>query len=605
MASETFDKYVKRFSKGLPNNKVIFLLVFFTSLIFGTTTIALIHYKLLEKALDYILLRGAIFSLISILLPTLLATLFIKILAKNITLRHILFISFIGEISFSIYLVFSSLIEIAFGESIAILVLILGIASIYGWWLFTSKVLFTKKTREYYIPFIQPTLYLLFYVFSLGFVFSEYLPINALLIKLYSGIFVFTIVIYLIFYAFNKPSKKSLGFNAMEVFSAMFRDWLFNITTTSPFGKYGTYIDLRVDILIFIKNRIKAIFFIPGIHYGPMGNLCGSNFPYLLEDYTEKKYKIPLFAMHSTTNEDLNPVSAAEINKFKSLIRNEIKYNAGKNSRVRFEKGRYRNSRVTALCFDKVSLVTFSRAPAITEDITPEASSMFKLLLDKKIGESILIDAHNSRYETAKKQDLENIKIDSRTAKEYINAIDNLKQIHDAKEIKLGIGKVELYKKLKKPLDLAQGSLNIAIFQLNSFKYAIVQFNSNNIFPSLRNKIIKYMKKKGIDAEVYTTDTHAVNSISIDASNVLGKFTSFNKLVRPLNEATEQALKNMEVVKIRHEQKLIRNFKVWGYNSRAKMLSVTNAILSISKIIIPTIILSGFVIAGLIIYLID
>ncbi len=56
-------------------------------------------------------------------------------------------------------------------------------------------------------------------------------------------------------------------------------------------------------------------------------------------------------------------------------------------------------------------------------------------MLDKKLGESILIDAHNSRYETARKEELENVKINSSSAKEYIKAIDNLKTKHIANEV--------------------------------------------------------------------------------------------------------------------------------------------------------------------------
>ncbi len=603
--AEQFGSYIKRFGRGLPGLKILLAFVISTSLIFGTASIYLLHYKGLSAFFAYLTLRGIIFSIMSVLIPTLLTVLFIKLIARNITVRHILFLAFISEIIFCIYLVLSSILEIAFSSSVAIIALLVGTASIYGWWFFIGRILISKRAKSTIVPFVQPTIYLVFYILSLQFIFAEKLPLNILLIKLYAGMAVFVLVIYSILYIFNKPSKKSLGFDSVNAFSAVFRDWLFGISTAKPFGSYGTQTTVNVDMLLFSGKKAKAMFFVPGIHYGPMGNMCSSNFPYLLENYAERKYHINLFAMHATTNEDFNAVSPSQITKFFHMIDDGIKNAKFSSSGISFEKGESGNSHIQKLKFDQCTIASFGRAPRVTEDLTPEASVLFSKVLEEREKNVIMIDEHNSRYESAPKEELEGVKINSVYAEEYLNAEKNMKLLHSSNSVKLGIGSIELYQRLARPLDLAKGKLNVAVFQFNGFRHAIIQFNANNMLPSLRRQILAYASKRyKLSAEVYTTDTHAVNSISMSASNVLGRYTSFNRLRRPLDLALKAAIKNIEEVKVSYERKSIPNFMIWGYNSRAQLFSVINSVMSLARVLVPTIIIAGFAVATLVIYVI-
>ena len=102
---------------------------------------------------------------------------------------------------------------------------------------------------------------------------------------------------------------------------------------------------------------------------------------------------------------------------------------------------------------------------------------------------------------------------------------------HKSRKVRLGVASTEIYSRLENPIDIAKGNLNIAVFQFNGFKYAIIQFNANNALPAVRNEIVKHVKRKfGVQAELYTTDTHAVNSLEFNAQNVLGRHTKYSKL---------------------------------------------------------------------------
>jgi len=221
-------------------------------------------------------------------------------------------------------------------------------------------------------------------------------------------------------------------------------------------------------------------------------------------------------------------------------------------------------------------------------------------LLESKFGTSVIIDAHNSRYETAPKAELDGVKFDSAYAKEYTSAIKSMgKPKHRNRKIRMGVASMEAYSRLGYPIDLARGNLNVAVFKFNGFKHAIIQFNSNNATPALRNGIVKLARRKyGIDAELYTTDTHAVNSFEYNAANVLGRHTSQAKLLELAGQALNEALSNMEIVTVHHSRNEMKRFKVWGANVMENMITVAKSVYGMTRVLVPIIVALGFLLAA-------
>lgn len=608
MKKDAISKYGNFFSRGLPSIKMLLVLLIFSAFIFGIASVFLIHHDMLKNFLFYNVINGIMVGIILIIIPTMLTIIFIKLAMQKISMKYVIFLAFVASITFSMFLLLGSILYIAFGVGIAVAMVVVGAASIFGWWFFIGKVLFSKTKKSMLFGLVQSTLYILFYMPASGFVFNVSTPLNILLIKLYSGIFVFAIVIYAIILVFNKPTKKGLGVNGLDVFSSLLQDWIFGINTYTKFNKsYGKSVDILTDTVTFTNsNDLIAVLFIPGIHYGLLGNIGGSNFPYILEKYTNYKYKTTSFIMHSTVNEDLNPVSSVQLPKIKNAIDESIKKDGEKNSGISYSYGKYGNAVIRKISFDKVSVFIFSRAPMVTEDISPDVSVLFRKLLERDENKDvIMIDAHNSRYETAGEKELGGVKLNSIYMDEYIGAMKNIKMLYKAKTIRVGVSKRELYARLGNVKDLANGNLNLIVFQFTNFKFGILQFNGNNMLPSLRQKIIDYTKKKyGIEMEVCTTDTHAVNSISVDASNVVGRYTKFNNLKSVIDECVTDALKNIKEAKIKHSRKVIKNFVVWGMNSRDRIITVVGSMISFAKILVPIIIVVGFIMAAWLIYII-
>lgn len=593
--------YGRYFSKGLPNSWVLLGALVAVSLLFSTASVAIAHNgTALAHPLDTVI-SGVIAGLFILIVPTILTTFIVKLATRRMFAKHLFFIAFVGCLTFGLILLASSVLDVLFNPAVAVVAVIVGAASVFGWWFFTERVISAKVKRSMLMALVQPTLLILFYIPTSGLIFLAGAPTNVLLVKLYAGIFVFGLVIYAIMYIFNKPVKKSLGFNSMDFFSMMVQEWLFGINAYKPFSQgFGSPENIPVQAMVFTGRERKAIFLVPLLHYGVMGNIGGSNFPYQLERYGNSRYRATTFVMHTAVNEDFNPVSAAQVSKLRAALDRLVATAKPAGRGMSYAAGRSKSCRVTELSFGGTSVVTFTRAPNVTEDIAVESGMLFRKLLESKSRRNIvLLDAHNSRYESAGARELEGVKFDSQYMNEYVAAIRALRRTHRSGHVSLGIGSAELYSRLRGPKDLARGNLNVALFRFDGFSYAIMQFNANNAMPSLRDEIVRHVRDKyGITAEVYTTDTHAVNSLSVNASNVLGRHTSFAALEPVIDGCIGQALGNMEEVRASYAQTELKNFMVWGRNSRERLFAVLNSLASIVRVLVPAIIVLGFVAAA-------
>ena len=607
-AENNLVKYSDIFSKRLPGTAVLFIMLLLMSIVMGMASVALLHYRFLPRGLPLILLNGSLAGIIAVLLPTVLTVIFIKMSRHRISVKHTLFISIIGAASYSVFLVLSSILYLAFGISAASITILVGDASIFGWWFFINKVVLGFRKRAVPFAFIQPTLNVILYIAAGRFMFRLDTPLNLLLIKLYSGILIFMIVSYALLYMFDRPMKKSIGVGGVDVFSSMLQNWLFDINTFSPFStKLGITPDVDTNAVVLkgAGNVIKCIFFIPDIHYGPAGTMGASNFPYILERHAAEKYKAPAFIMHTAVTADSNPISATQAGRVRAALDECMRSprNAGRGAS--YSVGMRGSARVAKLSIGRVSIVTFTRAPMVTEDIASDAAVLFRKTLRSRYGDSILIDAHNSRYESAPKNELNGVRFGSECMKDYINAINCMSRVRSSSGAVAGACAVELYSALGMPKDLGRGNLNVAVFRFGGFRHAMVQFNSNNMLPSLRKEILEHLRRKyGIDAEVYTTDTHYVNSIEHTVENVLGRHTRYRSIEPLLDMAVEGALRDIGPVSVYHKKVVMRKFGLWGPHLGENIVKITESVVAKARILSPMIIISGFIVAAWIISLV-
>jgi predicted neutral ceramidase superfamily lipid hydrolase len=616
MSSKGYSTFFKDvnpfFYRRIPRALVLLVVLILLSIMTGIAAVALLNLKMASTKPYYFLVNGATTGILIITLPTLLTIMIAKVFKRYIALKYIFFLTMMGTISYSLFILLGSATYLLSNSyAVASAIIIVGDASIFGWWLFASKVVLGMKKRAVLFALMQPTLNILLYIPYSHFIFSFSAPLSLLLLKLYAGIFVFCIVSYAIMFVFSKPIERGLGgFRGIEAFSQMLQNWLFDINISSPFGvKFGVPQDIATDTVV-LKGRngkIKAIFFAPDVHYGPSGTIAGGNFPYMLERYSAMKYKAPTFIIHGAVNLDHNPISVNQFSQLRDALDDGVRRSAtvpGKG--MAYSKVACNASTVIRLWLNSVQLVTLTRAPRITEDVYPEAASILKGMLEHGSGKAILIDAHNSRYESAPRAELDGVTPDSIFAKEYAKAIGmSSRPQHNSAGMKVGAHMTELFNRLGRPQDLARGDLNVVVFSFNGFKYTMMQFNSNNILPSLRNELVNHVKKKyKTDAEVYTTDTHAVNSPGMIEGNVLGRYANPKKLIDAVDEAVGKAMSNIEPVSVHYKSGVVKDFMVWGPNAREKITAVAASVYEMARVMVPVMVVVGFIAAAWVILII-
>lgn len=615
MASKSYDNLLSDlnpFSKGTPRATVLFAGLLAVSVVIGMAAVALMNYSSIHANLSYILVKGGITGILVIMVPALLTLVVIKAVKRYVVTRYLLFILMVSTVSYSMFILLGSIIYVVTGGyALASAIILVGDASIFGWWFFINRVLLGQRKRAVFLAVVQPTLNILLYIPYSSSILSFQTPFKLLLIKLYAGIFVFLMISYTILYVLDRPVRKSFGLQGVDALSQMLQNWLFDINTATPFGgKFGTPLDIGTDTIVVrnANDKLKAVFFAPDIHYGPSGTLAGSDFPHMLERHVNTRYGVPGFIMHSCVNIDHNPVSVTQFNTLRATLdRCVAECGSRKPSRsASFYRSRFKTANILALDLGPVAIATLTRAPRVTEDVSPDTAMLFKGLIEDKFSAAVLIDAHNSRYETAPKEELDGIKPNSRFMAEYISAIKQIrKPLYKTDSVRFGSASADLYYDLRGPIDLARGNLNVAIFGFNGFKYAMVQFNCNNMLPGLRNEIVEHIRRKfGVTAEAYTTDTHAVNSFGFDAENVLGKATKFSAMRETLDKTVKEALANMEPARVYHSSYTMKRFVVWGPNSMEKLLAVAHSVYELARLLVPVIIGGGFVLATLAILLV-
>ena len=603
-------RHVGLFSRHLPNSAWLLALLVVVGMVAGIFDILLSNYSAVAAHLPHILIGGVLTGLLAIVLPAILTVLIAKSSRRYVGLKYILFATLVATVSYSVFLVLGGTVyALTRLYYISVIIILLGDASLFSWWIFVNKMLLHRGRTAALLSVVQPTLNILFFIPASRFTFMALGPLEPLLIKLYAGIFVFLVMTYLVLYLIDSPLRKSLGYSGIDTFTQVLQNWLFNINVATP-NRGGSQVGMRIPIdthTIVMKNRtgrVLGAFFIPDIHYGPVGTLGSSNFPYMLERHGNALAKAPIFIMHTAVNDDYNAVSSDQYAAVRRSLEEGLKGASSVGGGAALLSGRHGDSSITALVFGNVGLTILTRAPKVTEDITPEAAAVIRNTLEKHFEHPVLIDAHNSRYESASKEELSTIKFPSRRLDDYVDAAKALTTEYKSASLGFGSAAVEMHS-IAGSHDIAPGALNAAIFSVGRRRYALLQFNANNMLPQLRDEIIKHVRKRhGLEVEVLTTDTHYVNSLGSVASNVLGRTTSFKRLAPFIDTAIEKALANVEPARAFYKHDVMEKFSVWGSNQREKVVTALDSMVASMKVLVPVIIAAGFFVAAWIIYFI-
>jgi len=402
------------------------------------------------------------------------------------------------------------------------------------------------------------------------------------------------VALWSLFYLVNAPARRNFGISTVQAAVLFFGQWVRGSKGLEDIlSEMGENATTLLGLVTFrtrraenaatargeLGGKYKAFFLVPHVHFGPLGNLGGSEFPALLPEEFSKRYgKVPAFVFHSLTDHDFNPVyssSAGHMAKvFEEMAAKQTKF-SHEASFVFSEKD---SARVFGFGFGDSGFLAISRAPKSTEDVEFPLGIALRNRAMRHFSEAVVVDCHNSKTGGDKLQAGE---------KEYFafeEAIDALKP-GEGKALKMGVAVDEL-KDFSIKDGIGGGGLKVAVFGIGGEKYCMALVDANNSLPAFRAEVLARLKKFGFDyCDIMTTDTHAVNAVD-GIHNPLGLRTDRKKLTDRIDACVAKALNDMEPVEAAVSVEKIE-LEILGSKRASELTSTVSSIVAIMKVIAP------------------
>lgn len=543
---------------------------------------------LLSQILNYPIMQGILSSFLILVVPTILSALTLRIL-RRVPLKRSFFLMLVMclfyMLIYTLYFITSDINVLILGLSAIFILLFLILYYVfilrYSAFIFSLAQLFFFIVMFYYVVFNVTTITS----------FSQQ-AIDGLLIKLLITSLIFSFFIYFLFYILNAPMKKAFSISVTKVFSLFISQWINDSKDLEKeFERIGIFMESYIDVLLFKNSKGKCLVTIPQVHFGPFGNLGGSDYPNQMSQILEK-YVDCSIVFHGACTHDQNPTSSSRIGEVTEPLISFISdnYDNLNKSKIGFTSCEYHKTKSAHLLFDDAILSSFSRYPNTTEDMEFGLGLLLREKAKKYREKSFIADQHNS--DTGK---ITQFLLGSKEASEYLNAMDCLED--KIKKIKLERCKFN-FAKLHKPYFPSAGISNNGIGMFcfvsknTSILYVVIDSNSvnNDIKSAIENKLNQVFD----EVIITTTDSHSLNKVSgvINPASVKEMDVLLDDLTFLAKDLKSNASEFTMVSKT-----LPIKIKVFGPHQSLKLIGVVNSLMSVLKFIVPLLFIFGILFA--------
>jgi len=330
--------------------------------------------------------------------------------------------------------------------------------------------------------------------------------------------------------------------------------------------------EVYVPQVSFFFRRQKGkpvIFTVPNLHPGPMGEIGGGNLPKVIHDNFEDETLVA----HGCATHDFNLVSESEINKVIDALQRSRK-NLGYSS-LATKSGRVQVGTAQVLFQrfgDSVLLVT-TRSPQRTEDLDFSIGATIMAEGHRWFPHVAVVDAHNCMTDLSSP-----VLLATLTAKEYQDAS------HDAMDIcrtaplfpfRVGVSHQTL------PYSREQGfgdlGIQVLVTEVDQQKTGYILVDGNNMAAGFREVLLEQILKYVDHAEVMTTDSHVVNTIT--GKNPVGMHVTVEDVLPHVIQALRDAIGNLSTSEAAASTAQCEHIVVFGSNRISQLASTVNAML--------------------------
>jgi len=525
------------------------------------------------------LLQGAADGLVLLAIPAILSSIALYLLRKKAIFRRSIALGLVTVACYGIFYLFAYALSPHFPLAANLVFVGFGVAFVL--WYFLLLLAFDFRRSAVAFASMQLAFFAFFYFMSTGAgLGADSVP---LMIKMGFAALAFLAAVYFMFYVISAPMKKNLGVSSMDAISMFLSQWLYGEKDLEEvFDEMGEEVRTLAWLCEFRGKRKRTIFVVPCIHFGPFGNLGGSEFTWMISNALSKENDgAETFVFHGTATHDFNPVSSDEVHKVVGACRaalSSMKMKAGMLLPCHCKAG---SISALALRMNDSAFLSYTRAPQTTEDVNLGIGLAIMERAKRFVRNAGVVDAHN-----AETGDISSVEVGNPIGFEMLDATGKALSAAGRQE-KFMFGSSSTMISLE---TLGSNGLKLALFAQKGKMETILLTDSNGILPFFRDELVELLvelgKKKGYrcSAEVMTTDTHQINNVK-GILNPLGsdRRDEVNDAVRKL---FSEAFEGLEPVLFGAEEKSF-GIRVFGSGQSAEIASTINAVVSLLRFALP------------------
>jgi putative membrane protein len=316
-------------------------------------------------------------------------------------------------------------------------------------------------------------------------------------------------------------------------------------------------------------NEKPVIFTIPNLHPGPMGEIGGGNLPKVLHDNFEDETLVA----HGCATHDFNLVSEGEINKVIDALqksRRDIAYSgvAGRSGRLTCGSVQILFQRFG----DSVLLVT-TRSPQRTEDVDFSIGMTIMAEGHRWFPHVAVVDAHNCMTDLSSP-----VLLATLTAIEYQHvSLEAMDKCRTTPLYPFRIGVTHLTLPFAREQGFGDLGVQVLVVEVDGQRTAYVLIDGNNMAQGVREVLLEQILTVVDYAEVMTTDTHVVNTIT--GKNPVGMHVPASEFLPFVMQALQAAIGNLAVSEVAGSTAHCEHIVVFGSNRISQLASTVNAML--------------------------
>jgi putative membrane protein len=397
--------------------------------------------------------------------------------------------------------------------------------------------------------------------------FSPFFAIIAIVLHIVFGLG-FALLIWII----ERPLRKAFQIRGLAFINA----FIAHMTDGSSKGMENFFREIGEEIFVpqvsFFFKREKGkqvILTVPNLHPGPMGEIGGGNLPKIIHDNFEEE----MLVAHGCATHDFNLVSESEINKVIDAVQRsqrELVFSAGAGKSGRTTIG---SVQVLYQRFgDSVLLVT-TRSPYRTEDVDFSIGMTIMAEGHRWFPHVAVVDAHNCMTDLSSP-----VLLATLTATEYQKAALGAMEIcRTTPQFPFRVGVAHHTLPYSREMGFGDLGIQVIVIEADGQRTAYVLIDGNNMALGARETLLDEVLRLVDNAEIMTTDSHVVNTIT--GKNPVGMNVPVSEVTPYVIRALNAAMENLTPAEAAASTAQCDHIVVFGSNTISELASTVNAML--------------------------